>query len=199
MISPSLGVIRPEFWRTVLSRVSNILISELRRKRTKKTGSSEHENLNCRGSDQVCMQTGAGPFAENILWDSGAPAEGQFTVKVPWRLQSLGSIQKILVFVCLFVCLFFFFQCLFLREKNRAWVGGGAESEGDTESEAGSRLRAVSREPDTGIKLTNHKIMTWAKVGCLIDRATQAPLNSEDLVSAFASMSLGGLGAGQSL
>ena len=28
--------------------------------------------------------------------------------------------------------------------------GGGAEREGDTESEAGSRLRAVSTEPDAG-------------------------------------------------
>ena len=37
---------------------------------------------------------------------------------------------------------------------------GGAEKEGDTESEAGSRLLAVSTEPDAGLKLTNHKIMT---------------------------------------
>ena len=38
--------------------------------------------------------------------------------------------------------------------------GGGAESEGDTGSEAGSRLRAVRTEPDVGLKLTNCKIMT---------------------------------------
>ena len=38
--------------------------------------------------------------------------------------------------------------------------GGGAESEGDTESEAGFRLRAVSTEPDAGLELTNHEIMT---------------------------------------
>ena len=38
--------------------------------------------------------------------------------------------------------------------------GGGAEREGDTESEAGSRLQAVSAEPDMGLKLTNHEIMT---------------------------------------
>ena len=37
---------------------------------------------------------------------------------------------------------------------------GGTEREGDTESEAGSRLLAVSTEPDTGLKLTNGKIMT---------------------------------------
>ena len=38
--------------------------------------------------------------------------------------------------------------------------GAGAEREGVTESEAGSRLRAVSTEPDAGLKFTNCKIMT---------------------------------------
>ena len=37
---------------------------------------------------------------------------------------------------------------------------GGAEREGDTESKAGSRLRAVSREPDTGLEPTNREMMT---------------------------------------
>ena len=39
-------------------------------------------------------------------------------------------------------------------------MGGGSEREGDTESEADSRLRAVSTEPDAGLELVNHKIMT---------------------------------------
>ena len=43
--------------------------------------------------------------------------------------------------------------------------GDGAEREEDTESEAGSRLRAVSTEPNAGIELTNCEIMTWAEVG----------------------------------
>ena len=38
--------------------------------------------------------------------------------------------------------------------------GGGTEKEGDTEFEAGSSLRAVSTEPDVGLKLTNSEIMT---------------------------------------
>ena len=37
---------------------------------------------------------------------------------------------------------------------------GGAERDGDTESEAGSRLRAVGTEPDAGLKLTNREIVT---------------------------------------
>ena len=53
--------------------------------------------------------------------------------------------------------------------------GGGSEREGDTESETGSRLWAISPEPDTGLELTNHEIMTWAEVSRLTDWATQAP------------------------
>ena len=52
---------------------------------------------------------------------------------------------------------------------------GGAEREGDTECEAGSRFWAVSTEPDTGLELTNREIMAWAEVGHLTNWATQAP------------------------
>ena len=66
---------------------------------------------------------------------------------------------------------------MFIFERQRQSVsGGGAERERDTESEAGSRLSAVSTEPNVGLKLTNHKIMTWAEVGRSTDWATQAPL-----------------------
>ena len=52
------------------------------------------------------------------------------------------------------------------RDRERESVSReGAEREGDTESEAGSRLRAVSTEPDVGLELMNHEIMTRAKVG----------------------------------
>ena len=48
-----------------------------------------------------------------------------------------------------------------MREKKRQTGSGrGAEREGDTESKAGSRLQAVSTEPDTGLELMNHEIMT---------------------------------------
>ena len=46
---------------------------------------------------------------------------------------------------------------------------GGAEREGDTDSEAGSRLRAVNTEPDAGLELMNREIMTRAEVGRLTD------------------------------
>ena len=47
----------------------------------------------------------------------------------------------------------------FLIERQSV-SGGGAEREGDTESEAGSRLRAVSTEPDAGLEPTDREIMT---------------------------------------
>ena len=55
--------------------------------------------------------------------------------------------------------LIFFFLSLFICERQRV-NGGGAEREGDPESEAGSRLRAVSAEPDAGLELTDRGITT---------------------------------------
>ena len=66
------------------------------------------------------------------------------------------------------VCFFFSFNVLFIfEERQRMGWGGGAERGGDTESEAASRLQAVSTEPDAGLELTNSDILTWAKVGRL--------------------------------
>ena len=48
---------------------------------------------------------------------------------------------------------------IFERLTECEW-GKGREKEGDTESEAGSRVRAVSTEPDAGLEPTNHEIMT---------------------------------------
>ena len=64
----------------------------------------------------------------------------------------------------------------FEGERDRAWVGEGQrEREGDTESEASSRLWTDSTEPKAGLELTNHEIMTQAEVGHLANWATQAP------------------------
>ena len=52
---------------------------------------------------------------------------------------------------------------------------GEGQREGDTESEAGSRLWAVYPEPDAGLELTDREIMTWAETGRPTDWATQAP------------------------
>ena len=69
---------------------------------------------------------------------------------------------------------------LFLREREKQSMSeGGAERERDTEFKAGSRLWAVSTEPDVGLKLTSHEVMTWAEVGRSTDWATQGPLPNE--------------------
>ena len=47
---------------------------------------------------------------------------------------------------------------LFLRERERErerMSSGGAERKGNTESEADSRLRAISTEPDAGLEPRN--------------------------------------------
>ena len=75
---------------------------------------------------------------------------------------------------------FFLTFYLFLRETETECEQGRGrerEREGVTESEAGSRLRAVSTERDEELEPTNREIMTWAEVGRLTDRATPVPLD----------------------
>ena len=69
------------------------------------------------------------------------------------------------------IYLFIYFE----RQIECEW-GRSREREGDTESEAGSRLWAVSTEPDTGLELMNGEIMTWAEVWRSTHWATQVPL-----------------------
>ena len=47
-----------------------------------------------------------------------------------------------------------------MRQRETEHDGVQSEREGDTESEAGSRLRAVSPEPYTGLELTDREIVT---------------------------------------
>ena len=66
---------------------------------------------------------------------------------------------------------------MFIYFWERESVSGrGAERERETESEAGSKLWAISTEPDMGLEPTNCEIMTWTEVRGLIDWDTQAPL-----------------------
>ena len=60
---------------------------------------------------------------------------------------------------------FFFFNIYLLLRQRQSMSWGGAErgvrgKEGDTESEAGLRLRAVSTETDVGLKLMDREITT---------------------------------------
>ena len=53
-----------------------------------------------------------------------------------------------------------FIYLFFWDRERQSMNGGGAEREGDTESEVGSRLWAISPEPDTGLELTDREIVT---------------------------------------
>ena len=54
-----------------------------------------------------------------------------------------------------------FFKCLFLRDRERQRMSrGGVERARETQYEAGSRLQAVSTEPNEGLEPTSHEIMT---------------------------------------
>ena len=57
-------------------------------------------------------------------------------------------------------------------QETECEQGRDRQREGATESEAGSRLWAVSTEPDAGLQLMNREITTWAEVGHLADRTT---------------------------
>ena len=59
--------------------------------------------------------------------------------------------------------LLFFLIYFFGDRERQSMNGGGAEREGDTELETGSRLRAISPEPDAGLELTDREIVTWLK------------------------------------
>ena len=62
---------------------------------------------------------------------------------------------------CCGVVLKFLKKYLFTFEIGRQTANGGqAEREGDTEAEAGSRLRAVGTEPDAGLELVDQEVVT---------------------------------------
>ena len=73
---------------------------------------------------------------------------------------------------------------VFIYFWDSAWAGEG-QRERETESEAGSKLWAVSTKPDAGLELTNHEIMTWAKVGGSTDWATQVHQKQHFLKSRY--------------
>ena len=65
------------------------------------------------------------------------------------------------VYLFIFIFLILFNVYSFLRERERqSWTRERADREGDPESEAGSRLRAVSTEPSMGLQFTNREIVT---------------------------------------
>ena len=62
---------------------------------------------------------------------------------------------------------------MFIFEETERQSEQGREKERGTED----LNRAPCWQPDAGLELTNRKIMTWVEVWCLMDWATQVPLN----------------------
>ena len=77
------------------------------------------------------------------------------------------------------MCFFFFNVYLLLREREtECKLGRGREREGDTKSGAGSRLWAVSTEPDTGLELTNREIMSLTEADAQPTEPPRRPTSS---------------------
>ena len=72
--------------------------------------------------------------------------------------------------------IFLMFIYFWQRERETEHELGRGRERGIHRIRAGSRLWAISTEPDLGLELTDLEIMTWAKVGWLSDWATQVPL-----------------------
>ena len=91
----------------------------------------------------------------------------KYCVVVYWNLQHLMKNWDWDPCICLFIIYlkkFFFSVFIYFWDRERQSMnGGGAEREGDTESETGSRLWAISPEPDAGLELTDREIVTWLK------------------------------------
>ena len=94
------------------------------------------------------------------LWDQTAWVQIQLH-----RFLAVWFWGLFLFFFLNFYFNFFFkvFYFYFWDRERQSMNGGGAEREGDTECEAGSRLRAISPEPNTGLELMDREIVTWLK------------------------------------
>ena len=69
------------------------------------------------------------------------------------------AMNHLIFFFFFFLKIMFIYLFFFLRERQSA-SGGDAERQGDTEPEAGSRLQAVSTEPNSGLELMDQEVMT---------------------------------------
>ena len=79
-----------------------------------------------------------------------------------YKLCECGLLLKISYCTFCTTLKIFVLNVYFWRRERQSTRGGGAEREGDSESQAGSRFWAVSTEPDAGLQPTNREIMTRA-------------------------------------
>ena len=121
-------------------------------------------------------------------WPAPVSFQGIFSVlstqyNIKWTHWFLGlwSFNDELFYLFIFIYLLkkFLKMCIYFWRRGKQGVSRrGAERKGDTKSEAGPRLRAVSTEPNASLKLTSCEIITWVKVGRLTDWTTQVDRKS---------------------
>ena len=87
-----------------------------------------------------------------------------------WAAYSHSYWREMIFFFLMFM---YYFERERERERESARKWGRGRERG--RKRIPSRFCAVSTETDLGLEPTNHEIMTWAKVGCLIDWAIQVP------------------------
>ena len=144
-----------------------LFLGECKQRRGRQRGTEDLRQALCWQADSNKPHVGLELM--NPLWDHDLSWSRTLS-----RLSHPGAPQAWFLF------LLFFNVYLFLREKERQSMStGGADREGDLEIEAGFSLQATSTDPNVGLELTNHEIVTWAKVRCWTDWATQAPLKHD--------------------
>ena len=90
-------------------------------------------------------------FGESFIGTRKRPISPQNLVCYSFMNKEKPQISMIFLFIATMEIFNFFNVYLFLKERQSV-NGGGTESKGDTESEAGFRLRAFSTEPDVGLR-----------------------------------------------
>ena len=108
-----------------------------------------------RPADNSVGRMGLRPPPLELITSRALRRTGGFLLRPAWGRSPGGSPDHLLS-----VSFSYFFSCAFIFERKRdrerqSTSRGGAEREGDTESETGSGLRAGSTEPDAELELTN--------------------------------------------
>ena len=158
-------------WRhKLLFKGDKIIYFESQQHQEVRVGEGQRE----RETQNLKWAPGSELSAQSRMWGSNSwttrswlelKLDGQLTnwaTQVPYV--ALIFTFKFYLFIYLFVCLFIFTFIYFWDRERQSMNGGVSEREGDTESETGSRLWAISPEPDTGLELPDREIVTWLKL-----------------------------------
>ena len=116
-----------------------------------------------------------------VLLDQVLPLTSYVSLSMSWLSWNFWNMFYIFnenIFKVWVFFTFFFLIFIYFWERERQCVSRrGAEREGDTESEAGSQLWAVSTEPDAGLELLSRSRM--------LNRLSQPGTPKRSILNAF--------------